>query len=68
MITQPQLAALLIKIAVSASIASILMRFASIQKILLRDERTIGDRLQLAFVFSVLFVAGAGVRILSHDQ
>lgn len=67
-VTQPQLAALLIKVAVSASIASILMRFASIQKILLRDERTIGDRLQLALIFSVLFGASAGVRILSHDQ
>ncbi len=68
MLSQPQLAALLIKVAVSASIASILMRFARIQKILLRDERTVEDRLQLAFVFSVLFGAGAGVRILSHHQ
>ena len=68
MVTQPQLVALLIKVAVSASIASILMRFASIQKILLRDERTIGDRLQLALIFSVLFGASAGVRALSHGQ
>lgn len=68
MLTQQQLAALLIKVAVSASIASILMRFARIQKILLRDERTVADRLQLAFVFSVLFGASAGVRILSHHQ
>ena len=44
------------------------MRFASIQKILLREERTIGDRLQLALIFSILFGASAGVRILSHDQ
>jgi two-component system LytT family sensor kinase len=68
MLSQPQLAALLIKVAVSASIASILMRFARIQRILLRDERTVGERLQLAFIFSVLFGAGAGVRILSHPQ
>ena len=53
MLTQPQIAALLIKVAVSASIASILMRFARIQKILLRDERTVGDRLLLAFIFSL---------------
>ncbi len=65
---QPQLAALLIKVAVSASIASILMRFARIQKILLRDERTVAERLQLAAVFSVVFGATAGVRILSHHQ
>jgi two-component system, LytTR family, sensor kinase len=66
MLNEQQLAALLIKVAVSASIASILMRFQRIQKILLRDERSVGDRVQLAFIFSVLFGASAGVRILSH--
>lgn len=68
MLDQPQLAALLIKVAVAVSIASILMRFAHIQKILLRDERTIAERLQLAGVFSVVFGASAEVRILSHHQ
>src|SRR5947209_13393766 len=68
MVDKSQLAALLIKVAVSASIASILMRFARIQKILLRDERSVADRLQLAFIFSVLFAASAEVRILSHGQ
>lgn len=68
MLDKQELAALLIKVAVSASIASILMRFARIQKILLRDERTVGDRLQLAFLFSLLFGASAGVRLLSHNQ
>src|SRR5438874_13671922 len=67
MVDKPQLAALLIKVAVSASIASILMRFARIQKILLREERSVADRVQLAFIFSVLFGASAEVRILSHD-
>ncbi len=65
MLDQQHLAALLIKVAVSASMASILMRFARIQKILLRDERTVADRLQLAFIFSILFGATAEVRILS---
>ncbi len=68
MLNLQQLAALLIKVAVSASIASILMRFARIQKILLRDERSVADRLQLAFIFSILFGASAEVRILSHGQ
>ncbi|HSU58473.1 MAG TPA: histidine kinase, partial [Bryobacteraceae bacterium] len=67
MLTQQQLAALLIKVAVSASIASILMRFARMQKILLLDERTVADRLQLAFIFSVLFGASAEVRILANQ-
>ena len=65
---QPQLAALLIKIAVSASIASILMRFTGLQRILLRDDRTVSERLQLALLFSVVFGASAEVRILSHHQ
>jgi two-component system, LytTR family, sensor kinase len=67
MLTQPQIAALLIKVAVATSIASILMRFARIQAILLQDERTVADRLQLAFIFSLLFGAGAEIRILSHN-
>jgi two-component system, LytTR family, sensor kinase len=66
MLNQQQLAALLLKVAVAASIASILMRFGPIQRILTRDERTVRDRLQLAFIFSVLFGASAEVRILSH--
>lgn len=68
MVDKQELAALLIKVAVATSIASILMRFARIQKILLRDERTVSDRLQLAFLFSLLFGASAGVRLLSHNQ
>jgi two-component system LytT family sensor kinase len=69
MLTQPQVvAALLIKIAVATSIASVLMRFGRIQTILLKDDRTVADRLQLAFIFSFLFGASAAVRILSHNQ
>jgi two-component system LytT family sensor kinase len=66
MLNPQQLAALLLKVAVSASIASILMRFGPMQRILTRDERTVSDRLQLAFIFSVLFGSSAEVRILSH--
>jgi two-component system LytT family sensor kinase len=68
MLNQQQFATLLVKVAVSASIASILMRFARIQRMLLRDERTVNERLQLAFVFSLIFGATAGVRILSHHE
>jgi two-component system, LytTR family, sensor kinase len=68
MLDKQQLAALLIKVAVATSIASILMRFASIQKILLRDERSVRQRLQLAFIFSFIFGASSEVRILSHGQ
>ena len=68
MLDQQQLAALLVKVAVAASIASILMRFARIQKTLLRDERSVAERLQLAFTFAGIFGASAGVRLLSHGQ
>ncbi|MBV9670454.1 MAG: hypothetical protein JOZ43_05815, partial [Acidobacteriales bacterium] len=67
MINPQQLLELLIKVAVSASIASILMRFNRIQRILLRDERTVGDRVQLAFIFSVLFGGSAAIRVLSRQ-
>jgi two-component system LytT family sensor kinase len=68
MLPQPQIAALLIKVAVSASIASILMRFGRMQRILLRDERTVSERLQLAFIFSLIFGGTAVIRLLSHQQ
>ncbi|MBV9268459.1 MAG: histidine kinase [Acidobacteriaceae bacterium] len=68
MLTQTQVAAFLIKVAVAASIASILMRFARMQKILLKDERTVSERLQLAFIFSLLFGGSAAVPILSRHQ
>jgi len=68
MLDKQQLAALLIKVAVATSIASILMRFGRIQKILLRDDRSVSQRLQLAFIFSLIFGASSEVRILSHGQ
>src|ERR1700712_5685227 len=68
MLTQQQVAALLIKVAVAASIASILMRFARMQKILLRDERSVSERLQLAFIFSAIFGTTAVFRLIAHHQ
>jgi two-component system LytT family sensor kinase len=67
MLNQQQLAALLIKVAVSASIASILMRFGRFQRMLLQDERTLQERLRLALIFSILFGGSAEVRILTQD-
>ena len=68
MLNQEQLAALLLKIAVSASLASIVMRFGPMQRMLLRDERTLRERLLLAFIFALLYGASAEFRILSGDQ
>jgi two-component system LytT family sensor kinase len=68
MLKQQELAELLIKVAVSASLASIVMRFGRFQRMLLRNERTLQERLHLALIFSLLFGASAAVRILSHDE
>ena len=48
MLEEQHLVALLVKIAVAASVASILMRFRTTQRILLNDDRTLRGRLQLA--------------------
>ncbi len=68
MLNQQQLAALLIKVAVSASLASIAMRFGRFQRMILRNERTLQERLHLALIFSLLFGGSAAVRIISHGQ
>jgi two-component system LytT family sensor kinase len=65
MLNQQQLAALLIKVAVAASLASIVMRFGRFQRMLLRNERSLQERLHLALIFSLLFGASAAVRILN---
>ena len=44
------------------------MRFGRFQRMLLRNERTLQERLHLALIFSLVFGASAGVRILSHEQ
>ena len=48
MLGETQLVTLLVKLAVAASAASILMRFGRIRGLLLADTRTILQRLQLA--------------------
>lgn len=68
MLEEQHLVALLVKLAVAASVASILMRFRHIRRILLRDRRSVGERLQLALIFSAIFGAGETARILSRGQ
>src|SRR5690349_21287362 len=68
MLTEQHLVALLVKIAVAASVASILMRFRRIRRILLRDKRTVAERLQLALIFSCIFGAGETARIMTPNQ
>lgn len=68
MLEEQQLVTLLLKLAVAASVASILMRFGRIQRLILSDERTLAQRIQLALVIAAIFGAGSEARILSHDS
>src|SRR3954454_15390984 len=62
---EQQLVIPLVKLAVAASLASILVRVQALRRALLRDERTLGQRVQLALGFSAIFGAGVGTRIVT---
>ena len=64
MLEQQQLVILLLRLAVAASLASILVRFPPFQQMLMREERTLPQRLRLAFSVSAAFGAGVGARVL----
>jgi two-component system LytT family sensor kinase len=55
----------LIKLAVAASLASILVRVAMLKRMLLREERTLIQRIRLALGFSAIFSAGVAVRVVT---
>jgi two-component system, LytTR family, sensor kinase len=59
---------LLVKLAVAASLASFLTRFGGFQRMLMREERTLGQRVQLALVCAVIFGAGVGTRLMTHPN
>jgi two-component system LytT family sensor kinase len=58
---------LLVKLAVAASLASILTRSQRFQRMLLREERTLAQRVQMAFVCAAIFGSGVWVRVLTHN-
>jgi two-component system LytT family sensor kinase len=51
-------------LAVAASFGSILVRFSAFQRMLMREERTLPQRLKLALSISAVFGAGVGTRVL----
>src|SRR5215471_15344168 len=68
---EQHLVILLIKLAVAASLASILTRSGRFQRMLMREERTLGQRVQMALVCAAIFGAGVGTRVLTqltHDN
>jgi two-component system LytT family sensor kinase len=59
---------LLLKLAVAASLASILVRFRAFKRILVREERTLIQRLQFAFALAAAFAAGVGTRVVTRNN
>ena len=59
---------LLLKLAVSASLASILLRSSLFCRMLLREQRTVQQRLLMAVGFATIFGAGAAARILTNNN
>jgi two-component system LytT family sensor kinase len=55
----------LVKLAVAASLASILVRIKLLRRALLREERTLMQRVQLALGFSAIFGAGVATRVIT---
>ena len=55
----------LVKLAVAASLASILVRIGVLRRALMRDERTLLQRVHFALGFSAIFGAGVATRIVT---
>ena len=61
---QELLVSLLVKLAVIASMASIMLRWSFAKTMLLREQRTIRQRLQLGLLFGGVFLSGTLVRLV----
>ena len=59
------LVVLLVKLAVIASLASALVRFDSFKRTLLREERTLNQRVLLALSIVAPFTGAAAVRVIT---
>jgi two-component system, LytTR family, sensor kinase len=62
---QQLLVILLLRLAVAASLASILSRFTAFQRMLMREERTLAQRVKLALSCSAAYGAGVATRALN---
>lgn len=60
---EQQLVVCFVKLAVAAALASILVRAAALKRMLLREERTLIQRVYLALGFSAIFGAGVATRV-----
>jgi len=62
------LVTLLVKLGVVASLASILVRPYAVQRMLMRENRTLNQRLKMALWFSAVFAAGVATRVLTSSS
>jgi two-component system, LytTR family, sensor kinase len=60
---EPAFVLLLFNLGVAASLASILSRIPAFQRMLLREERSLTQRLEMALAFGGIFGAGAAARV-----
>jgi len=60
-----QLLTLLLRVAVAASLASILSRFGAFQRMLMREDRTLVQRVKLALMFWALYGMSVLFRVLN---
>src|SRR5581483_1822340 len=58
---------LLVKLAVAASLASILTRSGRFGRMLMREERTLAQRVQMALVCSAIFATGVTARLVGPE-
>ena len=65
---EQHLITLLVKIGVVTSIASFGVRFDAIKRMLLREERTLAQRVRLALWFAAIFTPGVIIRLITHSH
>jgi two-component system LytT family sensor kinase len=68
MMLETYLVTLLVKLGVVASLASILVRSAPAKRMLMRENRTLNQRLQLSLWLSGIFAASVAIRVVSPNN
>ena len=65
---QQHLVILMVKLAVAASLASVLTRSARFTSMLMREERTLMHRVQMALVSAAIFASGVAARVVTGSS
>jgi two-component system LytT family sensor kinase len=63
--SEQQLVVMLVRVAVAASVASVMARFSPFLRMLMREERTLPERTWLALLFGAVFGAGVLLRLVT---